>query len=266
MIKACIFTDEVSRDFEEAVRLSKEKGADYVEIRGGIWGKDVTTIDDNDIQKMRDVMSKYNVRIGSIGSPFGKCRFDDNEYQRHMSIFRKMVQLAHIFDTKIIRMFAFWVPEEFSGKARPNISDYLTEIASRLKPAAKIAESEGVIMALETEDSTLVGSCAEARAVVDAVESDAMKVCWDVNNSWHCGEIPYPDGYEFIRGLIRHIHVKPNAQKSIDTVGDSNVSYKQIFHALLKDGYDGCASIEHWGSPEMMLKGLVELNAVLAKL
>lgn len=266
MIRACIFTDEVSHDFEEAVKLSKEKGADYIEIRGGIWGKDVTTIDNDDIERMKDIISKYNVKIGSIGSPFGKCRFDEHEYQRHMVIFRKMIQLAHIFDVKIIRMFAFWIPDEFRGKPRPNISNYLTEIECRLKLAATIAESEDVIMALETEDSTLVGSCAEARAVIDTVGSDAIKVCWDVNNSWHCGEIPYPDGYEFIRGLVRHVHVKPNARKSIDTVGDSNVPYKQIFQALLKDGYDGCASIEHWGSPEMMLKGLVELNSVLSQL
>ena len=39
-------------------------------------------------------------------------------------------------------------------------------------------------MALETEGSTLAGTCAEARAVIDAVGSDAIRMAWDVNNSW----------------------------------------------------------------------------------
>ncbi len=268
MIKTCIFADEVSRDFEEAVKLCKSAGASHVEVRGGIWGKDVTTASDDDLRRMQDVLNKYEMRIGCIGSPFGKCSFNKEEYERHLRIFERMIQLAHIFDTKIIRMFAFWVPKELKGIARHElkISDLLGEIAPRLKPAAKLAEKEGVIMALETEDSTLVGSCAEARAVIDAVESDAMKVCWDVNNSWQCKEIPYPDGYSYIKGLVVHVHVKPNAQKNIDTVGNSNVSYEQVLKALINDGFDNCASIEHWGSPEFMLKGVKELNKVLEKI
>lgn len=266
MLKTCIFADEVSRDFEEAVRLSHEAGANYIEVRGGIWGKDVTTANDDDIARMQDVLSKYDVKIGCIGSPFGKCSFEKEEYEKHLNIFHRMVELAHIFDTKIIRMFAFWMPKEFRGGPRPNIKNYLPEIVPRLKLATVIAEREDVIMALETEDSTLVGSCEEARIVIDAIESEAMKVCWDVNNAWHCNELPYPDGYNFIRGLVRHVHVKPNADKNIDTVGSSNVSYEQVLKALSNDGYDGCVSIEHWGSPEFMLRGVEELISVLRRI
>ena len=50
-MKICIFADEVSKDFDEAVKLSHEAGADYVEVRGGIWGKDVTTANDDDMKK-----------------------------------------------------------------------------------------------------------------------------------------------------------------------------------------------------------------------
>ena len=269
MIKKCIFADEVSRDFEEAVKQCREVGADYVEVRGGIWGKSVTNADDEDVKRMQEVLDKYDVKVGAIGSPFGKCSFEEDDYGKHIGFFPRMVELAHIFNTDVIRMFAFWVPKELRGRGvpRPDIKDYLGEIAPRLKPAAEIAEKEGVVMALETEGSTLVGTCAEARAVIDAVESDAMKMAWDVNNGWHCGELPYPDGYNHIRGLVKHIHVKPNAEKNIDTVGSSDVSYAQVFRAVVEEeGFDGCASIEHWGSPELMLKGVRELDKVLRAL
>ena len=269
MIKKCVFADEVSKDFEEAAKLSREAGADYIEVRGGIWGKNVTNADDDDVKRMQEVLDKYGVKVGAIGSPFGKCTFEEDDYGKHIGFFPRMVELAHIFNTDIIRMFTFWVPQELRGrgKPRPNIKDYLGEIAPRLKPAAEIAEKEGVIMAIETEGSTLSGTCAEARAVIDAVGSDAMKIAWDVNNSWRCGELPYPDGYNHIRGLVRHLHVKPNADKNIDTVSDSNLTYSQIFRIVLEEeGFDGCASIEHWGSPELMLKGVRELSKVLRTL
>ena len=46
MIEACIFADEVSKDFDEAVRLSVEAGARCIELRGGIWGRSVQTCTD----------------------------------------------------------------------------------------------------------------------------------------------------------------------------------------------------------------------------
>ena len=75
MIKKCIFADEVSKDFEEAVKQCREAGADYVEVRGGIWGKSVTNADDDDVKRMQEVLDKYDVKVGAIGSPFGKCTF-----------------------------------------------------------------------------------------------------------------------------------------------------------------------------------------------
>lgn len=268
MIKKCIFADEVSKDFDEAAKQCKEVGADFIEVRGGIWGKNVTNADDDDIKRMKDVLAEYDMKIGIIGSPFGKCTFEKEEYEGHIKMFGRMVELAHIFETDLIRMFAFWVPKDIRNVPRHElkIDDYLGEIVPRLKPATKIAESEGVIMALETEDSTLVGNCAEARAVIDAVGSDAMKVCWDVNNAQHVKENPYPEGYSYIKGLVKHVHVKPNAEKNIDTVGSSSVSYEKVLQVLVDDGFDGYASIEHWGSPELMLKGVEELDKVLKKI
>lgn len=267
MIRTCVFADEVSKDFDEAVKLSKEAGAEYMEIRGGIWGKSVTNADDDDIKRMQEVLAKYGMKVGAIGSPFGKCSFEEEDYRKHMEFFPRMVELAHIFHTDIIRMFAFWMPKELRGKPRPDIKDYLGEIAPRLKPAAEIAEKEGVVMALETEGATLGGTCAEARSIIDAVGSNALRVAWDVNNSWECGELPYPDGYNHIRGLVRHIHVKPNVNKNMETVSSSDVLYTQVLRVILEEeGFEGCASIEHWGSPELMLEGVRQLKKVLQNL
>ena len=265
MIDVCFFADEVSKDFDEAVKLGVQAGANTVEVRGGLWGKSVTTIDNDDVKRMQDVLAKYNAKVASIGSPFGKCHHEKpEEYAQHLRYFDRMVELAHAFETRVIRGFAFWKTDGKGDANRPNIAAYLDMIVEKLSPVIPIAEREGVTLALENEGSTLVGTCREARAVIDALgNSSALTVCWDVLNGLHCGETPYPDGYAHIKGLVTHIHVKPNRDKTLNPVGATNVTYEEVFRIVLADGFRGAASIEHWGSPELMLKGVRELRAAI---
>ena len=156
MIDVCFFADEVSReDFEEAIKLGVEAGATTVEVRSGVWGKHVTEIDDDDVKRAQDVLSTYDVKVASIGSPFGKCPIDNpQEYERHLRHFDRMVELAHAFETQIIRGFAFWNPNRrLKESSRPDINDYLEQIAEKLAPVVPIAEGANVILAFENEDA-----------------------------------------------------------------------------------------------------------------
>ena len=266
MITPIVFSDEVSEDFEQAVRLSAAAGARGIEIRGRMFGRAVPDITAADVAKMKEILARYDCKVGVIGSPFGKCHYDKpEEVQRHHEIFRRMVELAHAFGTPIIRGFAFWNPLRGQpGASRPKLEEYLDKIVPLLRPAVNLAADNGLVLAFETEDSTLVGTCREVRTLLDALDAGpAAAVTWDVNNGQHLGEEPLPDGYALIKGHVRHLHIKPNPDKSLATVGTSRVTYEQILRTLQADGYDDCASIEHWGSPELMLKGVRELVALL---
>ncbi len=267
MIDVCFFADEVSKtDFEEAIKLGVEAGANTVEIRGGVWSKHVTEIDDDDVQRVQDVLSRYDIRVASIGSPFGKCSIDDSqEYDQHRKHFDRMVTLAHAFDTQVIRGFTFWNPNRRTkGAPRPDINDYMERIVEKLSLVVPVAESGNVTLCFENESACLAGSCEETRAVIDALgNSPALTSCWDVNNGLHCGENPLPDGYAHIKGLVRHLHVKPNREKNLDPIGDTGLRYAQILETLVADGFNGAASIEHWGQPEDMLDGIRQLRAVI---
>jgi sugar phosphate isomerase/epimerase len=266
MIEACVFADEVSSDLDEAVARCVEAGARCLELRGGIWGRAVQDCTDRDVERMLTVLADHGARVAVIGSPVGKCHLDnEEEYRTHLHWFDRMCELAHAFGTRVIRGFAFWNP---TGREdlRPDLGRYLPEIARKLAPLVARAEEEGVVYCLETEGSTVTGTCAEVRAVIDALGgSSALGTVWDVNNSWACGEPPYPDGYSRVRGRVRHIHVKPNSAKTLETVGDSSLSYAEVLRVLRADGYEGCAGIEHWGSPELMLEGVRQLVPLLAR-
>jgi L-ribulose-5-phosphate 3-epimerase len=267
----CIFSDEVSPDFEEAVRLSAEAGAEGLELRNRMWGKSIGQIDDADVDRIREICARHGVRVAVIGSPVGKCDIDDaDECRRHQLLFERMAALAHTFETPLIRGFALWRPavngtrDHRDDALRPDLDRYLPRIVEFLEPIVQVAEREGVKLCLETEGATMAGTCAEARRVMDALgNSPALGVAWDVNNGLSCGENPLPDGYSLIRDRVYHVHVKPNSDLSLATVGDSALTYRDVLETLQRDGYRGWASVEHWGSREAMLHGLEELARLI---
>ncbi len=274
MIDACMFLDEVSNDFEEAVDLSTRAGVHGIELRGGIWGKQVQDATDDDIARVQEVMARYGAHVSCIGSPVGKCDlYDEDEYQQHLRWFDRMCELAHIFEIKIIRAFPFWNPE---GKPsdrynedvpRPNWERILPLIAEKLAPLVRRAEEQDVYYCIESEVSTCSGSCEEIARIIEATsDSEHLAVAWDVRNASSRGEHPLREGYPKIRGRVRHFHVKPNRYMNVATVGDwEDVSYEEVLQTLIADGYDGAASVEHWGSRWLMLEGARQLVELLAK-
>ncbi|MCZ6634223.1 MAG: sugar phosphate isomerase/epimerase [bacterium] len=266
------FADEITKeDFGEAVRQGVEAGATGIELRNGIWGKRIAEIDDEDVKRVQDVLAKYGVKILSIGSPFGKCAHDDEgEKAQHQKIFDRMIALSEAFDTRVIRSFSLWNPLRKKGEDRsnrPDIDDYMDVIVPFFEPAVKKALDADVVISIENEGATLAGTCAEARKVADALGNPAsFTYCWDVNNGIGCGENALPDGYEQIKGNITHLHVKPNPDKELDPIRNGDLKYEDLLKTLLADGYTGAASIEHWGSPELMLKGVRLLRGVLDSL
>ena len=266
-ILPCVFSDEVSSDFEEAVRLSREAGALGLELRGRMFGKSITQIDAADVEQIKGICSKYGVKVAVIGSPVGKCDADNpDECRQHQKHFDRMVELAHAFDTELIRAFSLWRPnrDRATDHVRPDLDRYLPQIVEFLGPLVEAAERGGVKYCLETEGACMVGTCAEARKVMDALgNSPAFGLAWDVNNGLSCGEEPLPYGYELIRDRVYHVHVKPNSAGTLETVGDSSLTYETVLTTLRDDGYTGWASIEHWGSPEAMRSGLRQLTPLL---
>ena len=270
-MELCYFADEIDKaDFDASVRLGVEAGATGIELRGGIWGKRVQEIDNDELKRVQDVLAKYQVAVMSVGSPVGKCMHDSNsEKAEHQRMFDRMIELAKAFGTPIIRGFSLWNPNRASGDRanRPGVENYLDVIVPFLNPMVKTAEREGVTLSLENEGATIAGSCAEARRVADALgDTPGFSFCWDVNNGIGCGEPAVPDGYEQIKGRITHVHVKPNPKKELDPIRESDLQYADLLTMLLADGYEGNLSIEHWGSPELMLKGVRQLRAVLDEL
>ena len=285
MIHSCVFPDEISFDFEEAIRICAELHVPYVEPRA-MWDTNINQIDLEGARKMKAIMDRYGIKVGVIGSGFGKCSlFDDDQWQKHLQIFERQIELCDLFETRLIRSFAFLVPAdiEWHKGVRPDMDAYLPQIVDKLRGPCERAAKEGITLSLETEPSTLSATCEEARGIIDAVDSPALTCCWDIVNSWWFGRIAYPDDYQYIRGLVTHLHIKDCSFDPQDRpkmtgatyVDRGEVPYPEIFRVLIDDGYDGLASVEthlfggmadrfYWLKPAT-IAALRNVNRVLAE-
>jgi sugar phosphate isomerase/epimerase len=249
--------------------MGKDAGATAIEIRGRLFGHDVNTISDDEVRTLKGYLTEFGMRVAVIGSGVGKCHLDKPEdVKLNIERFRRMTELAHLFDTNIIRVFGFWNPYwKTERKVRPDLVEIMPQIRAAFEPIVAHAEKEKVYIAFEPEGDTNSGNCRQIRQIIDGLGGSRwLGIAWDVNNAAHTGEMPLPDGYTYVKGRVRHLHVKPDKDRSIKTVANTPVSYRQVFDRLIRDSYDGPASVEHWGSPEGMLDGIRQTRALLSEM
>jgi len=257
MFKLSVITDEVSQDLQTAVNLAKEFNLDGIEIRS-VWEKDPQNLDESDIRRIREIVTRNKLQVSCIASPFFKCDLDNpKEYDQHIEILEKCVRLAKELDTNIIRGFAFW--------RKGKLEDYLDRIIDQYQKPLGIIEKEKVILGVENEASTSLGNGRELKLFLDRIESPNVKVVWDPGNNistWTLaekGEIPYPDGYELIKDKIVHVHIKdlclnPDTGKGEAVpLGTGEVDYPGQFRALIRDNYNGYVSLETHYRPKVRL-------------
>ena len=248
MFKISVVGDEVSQDFQNVVNFAAEFNLGAIEIRS-VWNKPPQALTTHDIDQMKRVLDGTGIQIVGIASPFLKCDIDDlKAREEHLEILRACIKLAKAFDANLIRTFAFWKMDD--------VEERWSEIVSAYDEPVKIAESEGIILGLENEASTSLATAKLTERFVREIDSSNVRVVWDPANEFHAegwGETPYPDGYERLKCMMVHVHVKDSA-KNRDTgkiecvaIGEGVIDWKNQLQALVDDGYDGYISLETHG-------------------
>lgn len=242
MFRLAVFTDEITQDFARAVEVAAQFELDGVEVRS-VWDKPPQDIDEDDRRKMKEILDAAGLAVCSIASPFFKCELDsEEEYQQHLDILRRCIDLGKFFDCTSIRGFTFW--------RRGDVDEVWQRILDKYQEPVKILEAEGATLALENESSCYVGNGADTARFIQELGSPRVRACWDPCNelSDPRGSTPYPDGYQAIKPSMVHMHVKDAVPgEGVCAVGEGVIDYHGQFRALIEDGYEGYASLEtHW--------------------
>lgn len=262
--KLGIISDELTTDLEEALKfISGSYNLHYTELRE-MWGKNIMKSPQEDLDRAKKLLAKYNVQVSDIASPIfkwdlpgspgkndgeratSKATYGDSDSEKMLE---ESFKLARFFDTHKVRIFSYWRVED------PN--KVFSQVSERLAKAAKLAAKNDIILVLENEYSCNVGTGKELGRLLKEVNSPALRGVWDPGNAAFLGEVPFPDGYEACKGMFAHMHIK-DAGKSAKTgklawmpVGGGTIDFKGQFAALHKEGYSGTMSLEtHYRRPD----------------
>ncbi len=242
MVKYAVITDEISQDIYEAAELANKYNLHGLEIRS-VNERGPHELTDDDIEQILDAMDKYSLECCAISSPVFKCNLNEEEVGQSIETLKKCICLAKKLGTKYIRSFTFFKEKE--------LDDAIGEIVNVYKSIENILDKEDVYLLLES-DPSVNASCGETLArIINAIDMDRVKGLWDPGNDIYSPEkeVPYPDGYNYMKNFVSHVHIKDAKQNSDGTItgvafGDGDVDFKGQLTALKNDGYDGYIVME----------------------
>jgi L-ribulose-5-phosphate 3-epimerase len=126
------------------------------------------------------------------------------------------------------------------------------EVIQVMRHAASLVGQAGLTLALEPHSPS-----AHVADLVRRVGHPALGLNWDPANSYSAGEdMPFPDGYAYVRGLVRHVHFKDARQDPLSgrrtwTISDGVIDWAGAIAALHADGYEGYISVETHVRPKI---------------
>jgi sugar phosphate isomerase/epimerase len=274
-------SDGFSNDFEEALKLMKGYGLQWVEIRQ-IWGVYNTEASPEQIRRVKELMDQYGFRISVVSTALYKCvlpgtvqighQKDAYPYSEQMDLLKRAADRAHAWGTETLRGFTFWrvaEPEKIAGR-----------VAEEMEKAAAVAKSAGVRIAIEDEGACNVGTGHELARLLADVKAPNVGANWDVGNPWTHGEVSFPSGYDVLpKDRIWHMHVKgmacesPGKQCKNAFADEGSIDLVGQLRALRRDHYTGTMSLEceysapgmsHQQTTQRSMEGLLKVAATAA--
>jgi sugar phosphate isomerase/epimerase len=265
-----VVTDELSDDLETALELAAEMGLRHVELRG-VGGHRVPRVGAFWEQRIPELMQRFNMQVVSIspgifkiplpqGVPegFQVLRWQDLDesarerdvmalLQDHRTrLLQESITFAKRLDCKIIVIFG--VVRSPGEEMMPPL------VRTLLEEAAREAERAGVTLVVENEHICWADSGENTARIVRQINSPALRINWDPGNAFSAGEIPFPNGYEAVRGLVAHVHVKDARQvgrHAYEWAIDGQIDWRGQLKALGQDGYRGYLVIETHVRPKV---------------
>ncbi len=236
------FSDEIAKDIDTQFAVLNKLGISYFEPRG-IDGKSIAELSRDEALSLKAKMDKCGIKASSIGSPIGKIKLTD-DFDRHFEIFKNVVAVAKILDTRYIRMFSFY------HEGREWTQEEREAVLWRLRKLIAYARENDVVLLHENEKDIYGDIAVRCKDLMDELYCDNFKAVFDPANFIQSGQ-DTKEAYQMLKDYIEYMHIK-DAKFSDNSVtpagyGDGNVGY--ILGDLFKNGFDGFLSLEpHLGN------------------
>lgn len=217
----------------------------FIDVGSGV--KNVMKLTKQEIRQVRQWQQEYGLKVSSIGSPIGKVKLQDIDdgtsnvyvpFKKYLAEdVRRVCQVAHAFETHLIRGFSFYPPKGADPR------QYLAQAVDQLGQIADLCQKEQLLFGLEVE-ANLVGQNGYLLAeIYRQLHHPALVLVFDAANILCQGYSPAEtfEQYLAMKPGIGWMHVKDYRYRPQATKG-GHVDEEALRHFVPVDlgdsGYD----------------------------
>lgn len=232
------FADEIDNDLGIQMDMLEKYGIRYIEMRG-VNGKNVSELTLDEVQEIKKQLDARGLKISAIGSPIGKIKITD-DFTPHLRLFKHILKIAKVLDTKYIRMFSFFIPE---GE---DPAKYRDEVMRRWREFIKVGAGSGLILLHENEKEIYGDTPERCLDLLKTMNCNYLKAIFDPANFIQCDVETYPYAFELLKNEVVYIHVKDalTSDHSVVPSGYGDGRVREILTALAQCDYEGFLSLE----------------------
>ena len=225
MIKLSCFSDEIAPAPENQIRIIRELGMRYLEIRS-INNISVLSLEDSMLYAIKDACDNNGLAVTCVSTAIGKERADC-AIPELLDRLRKACRIAEMFGCRYIRVFSFF-KRNIPGETAFSMS------IERLNAMAGIAGDQHKILVMESGKDTVGAGSADALRIFRAVDSSALRCAFDMAAFMAAGDDPLEQSLPALMPYIEYVHIKDMHRGSSGRVpaGEGDTRVKDIVNAL----------------------------------
>lgn len=215
------FADETSTDPDHQIEALKRNRLRLIEPRN--IGGGIVDRSDAELDAFADKLDREGIGISALGSPIGKFGID-KDFDEHLTVFRRALEVCRRLGTDRMRMFSFFVPQERLRECR-------AEVLRRLSVMLEEADRAGVTLCHENESNIYGQNPAEVADLLNSLPG--LYGIFDAANYVMNDADPLA-GVEatLIRPAYLHMKDAIGAEKAIVPVGMGDGRYEEVLRRV----------------------------------
>ena len=232
------FADEIDMDLKTQMDILEKHDIHYIEMRG-VNGKCIVDYSLDEVEEIKKDLDKRSFKISSIASPIGKI-FITDDFGPHLKLFKHTLNIAKILESKYIRMFSFFMPENESP------DKYRDEVMFRWNEFVKAAKGYDIVLLHENEKNIYGDTAQRCLDIFQTMNCEYVKAVFDPANFVQCNVKTFPEAYKLLEDYVVYLHIKDAVYSDHHVVpaGKGDGKVKEILTYLNKNNYNGFLSLE----------------------
>ena len=231
------FGDEIDDELTIQLDVLASEGITALELRNA-WGVNVLDLSSEQLQRVRELLRERGFHISAIGSPIGKSSLSEPRAFEQERLERAL-SAAERLDTRLIRIFSFYVQPE-------NLDEGRSEVIERLGLLVKRAEQAGVTLLHENERGIYGESATRCHDLLTTINSPALRLAFDPANFVQAGVCPMEEAWPLLKDFVTHVHIKDAVfhDGSVRPAGQGDGAIPELLAALNARDYTGYLTLE----------------------